>query len=142
MIYCYEYPRPSVAADVIVCLKQDLCKILLIKRKNPPFQNMWALPGGFLDMNEYLIETAKRELYEETGLLLDNLVFFGIYDKPDRDPRGRTISAVYYAIIENPLKITAGDDASYANWFLIDQLPELAFDHNVVINDFIKKILT
>jgi 8-oxo-dGTP diphosphatase len=103
---------------------------------------MWALPGGFMDINEYLINTAKRELYEETGIKLNKLIFFGIYDKPDRDPRGRTIGIVYYALIDENVPYYAGDDAKFAQWHFIDKLPELAFDHKKIINDFNEKILT
>ncbi len=142
MLYCYEHPRPSVATDIIICTKQSPYKVLLIKRKNRPFQDMWALSGGFMDMNENLIETAKRELYEETGIVLNDLTFFGIYDQPDRDPRGRTIGIVYYAFVNENITFKAGDDAKFAQWHYINELPELAFDHNKILNDFQEKILT
>ncbi len=143
MPYCYDYPRPAVATDIIVCTSQSPYQILLIQRKNPPFQNMWALPGGFMDENEQLYHTAIRELKEETGIENIELRFFGIYDAPHRDPRGRTIGIVYYTLVNNVIiQATAGDDAANLKWFYIDELPPLAFDHQQVINDFYKKILT
>ncbi len=142
MPYCYEYPRPSVATDIIVCTTNKPYQVLLIQRKNPPFQNMWALPGGFMDMDEYLCNTAKRELMEETGIHIHTLHFFGVYDDPTRDPRGRTIGIVYYVLVPKPLKPTANDDAANAQWFFIDELPRLAFDHQLILDDFKQKILT
>lgn len=142
MPYCYEYPRPSVATDIIVCTITKPFQILLIQRKNPPYQGMWALPGGFMDMDERLHNTAKRELMEETGIQLDELQFFDVYDDPQRDPRGRTIGIVYYALVPQPIKPEASDDASSAQWFSIEELPQLAFDHKLIIDHFKQKILT
>lgn len=142
MPYCYEYPRPSVATDIIVCTISKPFQILLIQRKNPPFQNMWALPGGFMDMDERLYNTAKRELMEETGIHIDQFQFFGVYDDPQRDPRGRTIGIVYYALVPQPIKPIANDDASNAKWFSLEELPQLAFDHQLILYDFKQKILT
>ncbi|MGQ9846055.1 MAG: NUDIX domain-containing protein [Bacteroidales bacterium] len=143
MPYCYEYPRPAIATDIVLIAKTPIeNKVLLIQRKNNPFKGMWAFPGGFMDINETLIETANRELYEETGIKINELTFFGIYDHPQRDPRGRTISIVYYALLENIIVPQSGDDATHAQWFPIKQIPPLAFDHNIIIRDILKKILT
>jgi len=100
----------------------------------------WALPGGFVEIDEDLMEGAIRELEEETGLTKINLKQFGTYGKPGRDPRGRTISVVYYGIVqEGKFIVTAGDDAAEASWFDIKKLPPLAFDHEEIIQDFITK---
>lgn len=137
MAHTYEYPRPMVCTDCMVVAGK---KILLIKRKNEPFAGLWALPGGFVEMDEDLEASARRELQEETGIRLPTLTQFAAYGKPGRDPRGRTISIVYYFISENEIKTTAGDDASEARWFALDHLPELAFDHHQIISDFLSRI--
>jgi len=143
MPYCYEYPRPAVATDIVLIAKEASdTKILLIKRKNDPFKGMWAFPGGFMDLNETLIETAQRELFEETSIKINELTFFGIYDDLHRDPRGRTIGVVYFALLENVIKPQSGDDASQAQWFSTNQLPPLAFDHEKIWHDIQQKILT
>ncbi|NSW45574.1 MAG: NUDIX hydrolase [Bacteroidales bacterium] len=143
MPYCYEYPRPAVATDIVLIAHQKLeTNVLLIKRKNNPYKGMWAFPGGFMDMNEFLIDTARRELYEETGIKINELIFFGIYDDPNRDPRGRTIGIVYYALLNKTIPTQSGDDALQAQWFSIDNLPPLAFDHPKIWQDIQHKILT
>ncbi|MCX7863098.1 MAG: NUDIX hydrolase [Bacteroidales bacterium] len=142
MPYIYDYPRPSVATDIIVCTVAKPHHILLIQRKNPPYEHMWALPGGFMDINERLHDTAKRELFEETGINAEQLNFFGVYDDIFRDPRGRTIGVVYYLLLQNFIKLHANDDAKDAQWYNIENLPPLAFDHSLIINDFKQKILT
>ncbi len=114
--------------------------ILLIKRGKEPFKEMWALPGGFVDMKEDLSEAAQRELHEETGLLISNLKQFATYGKPGRDPRGRTISVVFQASVNEKFSVTGGDDASEACWFSSSHLPDLAFDHNLIIRDFLKSM--
>ncbi len=142
MSYTYKYPRPSVTVDIIVfCLIESEWKILLINRGREPFINMWALPGGFVDIDEDLLTAARRELKEETNLSIDNLTQFGAYGDIGRDPRGRTISIVYYAKINKTEdQIIAGDDAKKAGWFSIRELPGLAFDHYNIINDSIEKL--
>jgi 8-oxo-dGTP diphosphatase len=109
---------------------------LLIQRKNPPFQDLWALPGGFMDIDETLEKAAKRELEEETGLICDHLQQFKSYSAVDRDPRGRTVSVVFWEVLSAIPETQAGDDAKEAQWFPLEQLPELAFDHEAIINDF------
>jgi len=143
MPYCYEYPRPAVATDIVLIAHQTLkTEVLLIKRKNNPYKGMWAFPGGFMDLNEFLIDTARRELFEETGIKINDLIFFGLYDDPNRDPRGRTIGIVYYALLNKILPPHSGDDAIQAQWFSIDNLPPLAFDHEKIWQDILQKILT
>jgi len=139
--YTYNYPKPSVTADCIITrgLKRKN-EVLLIKRMREPFIDSWALPGGFVEIDEDLDEGAERELYEETGLQNVRLQQFKTFGKPGRDPRGRTISVVYHGKIEdNSYKIEAGDDAAEARWFDIKKLPALAFDHELIIDEFMKR---
>lgn len=137
--YTYNYPKPSVTTDCIVMKGPlDRREVLLIKRKRNPFMQKWAFPGGFVEIDEDLIDGAIRELEEETGLTNIRLKQFGTYGKPGRDPRGWTISVVYYGFIqEGNLVVTAGDDAAEACWFDLKKLPPLAFDHEEIIRDFI-----
>ena len=142
MSFTYKYPRPAVTADIIIikgnCPNQT---ILLIKRKNNPFKNFYALPGGFLDKNETLHDAAIRELKEETGIAISSLCFFNYYDAINRDPRHRTITAVFYYNITNiEINAKAGSDAKEVVWCNINNLPQnIAFDHKIIILDFIKK---
>jgi 8-oxo-dGTP diphosphatase len=134
-LHCYAYPHPAVTTDVVVFTIRDRrLNLLLIERGGEPFRGMWALPGGFLDIDEDLEACAKRELEEETGVsgvYLEQLYTFG---KPDRDPRERVISIAYYALVPSDrLQVKAASDASDAKWFALDEMPELAFDHNQII---------
>jgi 8-oxo-dGTP diphosphatase len=133
--YCYEWPRPMVTVDAIVLKKSgSRLFVLLIKRANEPFKNRWAIPGGFVDMDEDLLAAVKRELKEETGLKGLTLTQMHTFGKPGRDPRGRNITIAYIAIVDKKrLTAKAGDDAAEAKWFDIDKLPKLAFDHNKVL---------
>ena len=140
MPFTYEYPRPSVCVDIIVLYKKEAQTfILLIERKYPPFENCWALPGGFIEMNETLEQSALRELKEETGIELSSLKQFATYGNPGRDPRARTISVIYYTVLEKQITTLAGDDAKNTKWVNIKELPNLAFDHKEIINDFFAK---
>ncbi len=139
-MYTYKYPRPAVTVDAIV-VKKGTGELLLIQRANDPFAGKWALPGGFVEMDELLVDSCKRELEEETGLKLDKLEFFKLCDAPDRDPRGRTISAVYYGFANDTAEVQGADDALNADWFSFDNLPDLAFDHADIIREFVTKIL-
>ncbi len=143
MQYTYDYPRPMVTTDCIVLHgESENFKVLLIKRKNNPYKNLWALPGGFVDMNEDLEAAALRELQEETGIIPANIKQLFTVGTPGRDPRGRTISVIYYTIFKSDMPtIIAGDDASEARWFSVNNLPGLAFDHTVVLQNGIEKIL-
>jgi len=134
MTYTYKYPRPSLTVDATVFRrKKGNYELLLIQRKFPPFQGDWALPGGFVDMDETLEEAVVRELEEETALKNIELKQLHAFSALDRDPRGRTISVIFWGILEDGQNVVAGDDASDAKWFKIDNLPLLAFDHNEVI---------
>lgn len=143
MIYTYAYPRPAVTVDIIVFKEAKYeHQILLIERKNHPFKNMWALPGGFVDMDEDIETAAYRELEEETSIKNIKLTQFRAFGKPGRDPRGHTISIVHIGILQNSnQKIQAGDDAKNLQWFSINKLPELAFDHREIIEYAVASII-
>jgi len=143
MKYCYEYPRPAVTADIIILKNiDDQWFVLLIERRNLPFAGMWALPGGFLEMDETLEECAIRELEEETGIRGVSLEQFHTFSKVDRDPRHRTVTTVFTGMADqNTSNPVAGDDAAHAAWFQVGQLPLMAFDHREVM-ELIKKRFT
>ena len=100
---------------------------------------MWAFPAGLVETNETIKHGALRELQEETGIVLENVEFFWIYDNPTRDPRGRCVSVMYHAEVPGDISFKAADDAKECAWFPIHQLPPMAFDHEQVITDFITK---
>ena len=135
-MYTYEHPRPAVTVDIVVFnLYTGLPYVLLIQRAAEPFIGMWALPGGFVQMDEGLEEAARRELEEEIGLkavYLEQLYTFG---RPDRDPRGRVITVVYLVLIPESThkKVEGRDDAARADWFSVQHLPTLAFDHAEIL---------
>jgi len=136
-MYTYQYPRAALTTDAIVFVKEGNEKfVLLIERGNEPFKNKWALPGGFIEMDEILEDACKRELEEETGLKVDKMAQFKTYDAVDRDPRHRTISIIYFTELDKKQKVTGGDDAARAGWFPISDLPELAFDHKLILKEF------
>lgn len=125
---------PRIAADTIVINKNK--EVLLIKRKNPPYG--WAIPGGFVDYNEKVEDAAKREIFEETGIILKSVTLFGVYSNPSRDYRGHTVSVVYYSFSEDCPH--AGDDAKEVCYFPFNNLPTLAFDHCIILTEFANKI--
>jgi len=152
-MYSYQYPRAAITTDAIVFVKgtgsltyekeisndkagNEENHVLLIQRGHEPFKNLWALPGGFIEMGETLETACKRELNEETGLKVNKMAQFRTYDAIARDPRHRTISVVYYCQLEKREKVKGGDDAAKADWFAVSTLPELAFDHKHIIEDF------
>ena len=135
MAYTYKYPRPAVTADCIVITRETEPKVLLIQRGNPPFKGAWAFPGGFMNMDETTEQCAIRELEEETGLRVSKIQQIGAYSKVDRDPRGRTITVAYLAIVDEPAIVTGQDDATKAQWLPVDALPPLAFDHEDIMRD-------
>ena len=140
MAYTYEYPRPAVTADCIVMTREDDPKVLLIERGHEPFKGCWAFPGGFMNMDETTEQCAIRELEEETGLKINEIKQIGAYSKVDRDPRGRTITVAYLALVDASLPVSGHDDAAKAQWFSIKNLPKLAFDHDDIIHDAINRI--
>ena len=133
-----DYHRPMLTADVVVLAgASENARVLLIQRGNPPFAGSWALPGGFVEQGEQVAEAAPRELAEETGLRVDagSLELSGVYDTPGRDPRGWTVSVVYIARVPGESAVAGADDASDARWFVVEELPELAFDHALILAD-------
>ncbi|HEO72316.1 MAG TPA: NUDIX hydrolase [Candidatus Hydrogenedentes bacterium] len=133
--YTYEYPRPMVTVDaVIFTLREEALHVLLIERRNEPFKGAWALPGGFVDIDEDLEEAVKRELEEETSLTDARLAQFHAFGKPGRDPRGRSIAVAYWGVVDAAhCQPGPGDDAAKAAWFRFSRIPKLAFDHNTIV---------
>src|SRR5471030_513755 len=126
--YTYEYPRPAVSVDVVIVTREPKPRVLLIRRKHEPFEGMWAIPGGFVDMDEPLDDAARRELFEETGVRMKKLVQLHTFGDPQRDPRGRNISVTYLALVDaDKLAPRAGDDAAAVGWFSLHRPPRLAF---------------
>lgn len=137
MSYTYKYPRPAVTTDCVVFTQEEEPKVLLIQRGNEPYKGCWAFPGGFMNMEETAEECAVRELKEETGLTVNRIRQIGAYSKVDRDPRGRTVSIAYLAIVDAPTAVSGMDDAAKAAWFPLASLPDLAFDHKDIMTDAI-----
>ena len=139
-MYTYNYPRAALTVDAIVFVKQGgSALVLLIERGREPFKNSWALPGGFIEMDETLEAACKRELLEETGLNVDQMTQFKTYDAINRDPRHRTISVVYFTELNEIQQVEGSDDANRAEWFPVSDLPELAFDHKQILEEFFQK---
>jgi len=138
-MFTYSYPRPAVTVDAILFSRQN--SVLLIERGRDPFKGKWALPGGFIEMHEELETACQRELEEETGIKVEELKQFRAYGGVNRDPRHRTVSVVFYAFTDDELLACAGDDAAKAKWFLLNRLPELAFDHLQILEEFKAEIL-
>ena len=142
MPFTYEYPHPSVTVDCIIfALQDDELKVLLIQRNGNPYKGCWALPGGFVEIDESIETAALRELNEETGVekvFLEQLYTFG---EPKRDPRERVISVAYYSLVKlGEHAIRAGSDALKACWFSTRKLPKLAFDHATILGIAIKRL--
>lgn len=133
--YSYSYPRPMVTVDAVVFVRvAGGREVLLIRRANEPFQGAWALPGGYLEMDETLETGVARELREETGLCGVALRQFHTFSALDRDPRGRTISTAYVGTVpEKPDSLAAASDAADLAWHPVDHLPEMAFDHRAIV---------
>lgn len=136
MSYQYEYPRPALTVDCVVFgLDEEDLKILLIQRDLPPFEGKWALPGGFVRMDETLEEAARRELQEETGI--ENVYLEQLYTigELNRDPRERVVTVAYYALVKlSDHRVQAATDARNAAWFAVDDVRSLAFDHERILD--------
>lgn len=137
MPYTYKYPRPAVTADCVVMTREPDTKVLLIERGGEPYKGCWAFPGGFMDMDETAAQCAVRELQEETGLTVQSVSQIGAYSGVDRDPRGRTVTVAYLAVVDREMAVTGQDDAARAQWWPVSALPPLAFDHNEIMADAI-----
>ena len=138
--YTYKYPHPAVTTDCVVFgINGQKLEILLIERGNKPFKGCWAFPGGFLNMDENATQGALRELAEETGLKLEHIKEFGTFSDVNRDPRERVISIAFYALTEK-MDVQGGDDAAKAQWFALDEVPRLAFDHDLMLKKALQKL--
>ncbi len=124
--------KPALTVDGIVLVDGQL---ILIRRKNPPYQHRYALPGGFVDYGETTEDAVRRELLEEISVQTEIVGLVGVYSHPDRDPRGHTVSVVYHCRIVGG-KVHAADDAAAVDRFDLDELPALAFDHDQIVADF------
>jgi 8-oxo-dGTP diphosphatase len=143
MPYTYEFPRPSVTVDCVVfgLDAEHKLKILSIQRNLEPFKGEWALPGGFVRIDETLEAAARRELQEESGIATDFLEQLYTFGNIDRDPRERVITVAYYALVNLwEYQIRAATDASDAAWFAVDRLPVLAFDHDRIVQTALKRL--
>lgn len=141
MPYTYQFPHPSVTADCVVfARKEGRLHVLLVKRGREPFKNCWAFPGGFLEEDETIETCARRELMEETGLMVDTLRQFKVYSDPLRDTsrESRVITVAFTAEIVMA-EVSGQDDAAEARWWPIDALPPLAFDHGMILAEVLKK---
>jgi 8-oxo-dGTP diphosphatase len=142
MSYTYDYQRPALTVDAIILRKESgQLSILLIQRDKPPFEGKWALPGGFVDINETLEEAIERELWEETGLTGIHLHQLHTFSALGRDPRGRTISVAYYGFMDALMTPVSGDDAREAKWIAISNIPMLAFDHNQIVDLALQRLV-
>lgn len=139
MAYTYEYPMPAVTVDAVIFRKTECSsEVLLIRRLNEPFKGQWAIPGGFININEELDAAVVRELQEETGIVHHALKQLFTVGTVGRDPRYRTISVIYFGWFnEQTMQVKAGDDAAAAVWYNLNELPTLAFDHH----DVLKKVM-
>ena len=141
-MYTYRYPRPMLTADcVVIGRREDGSRsLLLIRRGNEPYKGKWALPGGFMEMDETLEQCARRELQEETGCEWSGpLTELGSFSRVDRDPRGRTVTVAFMAEMEE-MSVAGGDDAREARWFPLSQLPSLAFDHEEIVQTATRRL--
>lgn len=127
----------NLAADSMIIVGNE---VLLVKRKNDPFRGQWAIPGGFVERDERLQAAALRELQEETGVLLTQIRQFGVYGEPGRDPRGRTVTFVFWTRLAEKPPIQASDDAADCSWFPLDHLPKLAFDHQQIMEEAMRRL--
>ena len=139
-MYSYRYPRPAVTADCVIFGFDGVgIKVLLIQRGIEPFKGKWALPGGFMNMNETVEECAKRELKEETGLTNASVEQFHSFSDVNRDPRERVVTVAHYALVRLA-DVKGGDDAASARWFSMNEIPSLAFDHDRILRMAVNRL--
>jgi 8-oxo-dGTP diphosphatase len=143
MPHTYAHPRPSVTADIVLFRQTAVAlEVLLIRRRDAPFAGQWALPGGFVEPGETLKGAARREMQEETGIVVETLRQLAAYGAPGRDPRGWTVSVVFWGWLPESNEIAiAGDDAAEVGWWPVDTLPTLAFDHAEIIADALRRVI-
>lgn len=138
--YCYKYPHPSVTADCVIFTFHDgQLKVLLVKRGVEPYKGEWALPGGFMRIDESAEDCARRELREETGFDATHITQFHTFSRPDRDPRERVVTVAFYALVRWQ-SVAGADDADEAIWQPTDTLPKLAFDHAEILAMALKSL--
>lgn len=142
MPFTYEYPHPAVTVDIVVfAVHENALRVLLIKRALEPHKGEWALPGGFVNLDESLEKAARRELKEETGVYDVYLEQVRTFGDPDRDPRERVITVAYYALIpSDKIDARAASDAEAVHWCDINQLPKLAFDHSDILQQAVYRL--
>lgn len=139
-LYTYKYPHPAVTTDcVIFGFDGTQLQVLLIERGIDPYKGKWAFPGGFVKMDESCEEGALRELQEETGLTRAYVEQFHTFSEPSRDPRERVITVAYYALVRVQ-EVKAGDDAAKAVWYALNEVPQLAFDHDRILREALKRL--
>ena len=132
----------AVSVDCLVFgYEEGQLRVLLIERRKPPFEGRWAIPGGFVEDRETLHQAATRELAEETGIRKVFLEELQVFDAVDRDPRGRVLSVAFLALVKPAgLKLVAASDAVRAAWFLLEEVPELAFDHRTILDAGLRRL--
>lgn len=139
-MYSYRYPRPAVTADCVIFGFDGVSlQVLLIERGNEPYKGKWAFPGGFVNEDESCEQGALRELQEETGLTDVSVEQFHTFSDPNRDPRTRVITVAYYALVSIQ-DVQGADDAARAAWFALDDVPPLAFDHDAILREALKRL--
>lgn len=143
MSYTYQYPMNAVTTDAVIfdMKSVDSLSVLLIQRDNEPFKGGWALPGGFLEIDETLEECVAREIFEETGLQGIKFYQLGAFSQPDRDPRHRTVTIAFWGFCTDDSNLIAGSDAANVQWFEIKNLPQMAFDHEEIIKKALVRAL-
>ena len=139
-LFKYRYPHPAVTTDCVVFGYDGLrLNVLLVERGEGPYTGCWAFPGGYLNIDEDAPDGARRELMEETHLSVSNIEQLGAFTAPDRDPRERVISIAYFTLTHIQ-DVQGDDDARQAKWFPISELPKLAFDHQEIFNQALKRL--
>ncbi|MEE1220586.1 MAG: NUDIX domain-containing protein [Bacteroidales bacterium] len=138
--YCYKYPHPAVTSDCVIFGFDGVAiKVLLIQRGIEPYKGKWAFPGGFMQIDETVEECAKRELEEETGLKTTSVEQFHTFSDVNRDPRDRVITVAHYALVRLE-EVKGGDDARSAQWFAMNEIPSLAFDHDRILRIAVNRL--